>query len=93
MFVVIDKNTKEDRQDFSSIGLSLDTLEVGKTLTITQKQELYSLLNNFSHLFSSPQKWYGRTSVVKHHIEISGPAICQPLRCVPYSLQGTLQKK
>ena len=74
-------------------AVSLDKVSVGRSLTSSQRQELDSLLQDFSDIFSSPQRPYGKTEVVKHQIDTRGPPIRQPFRRVPYSLRDTLQKE
>ena len=67
-----------------------DSLNVGSHLSPSQREQLFSLLQSFHNVFSSPQKPYGRTNAIHHSIETTGPPIRQPLRRVPYSLQDTI---
>lgn len=81
--------TKKDGDKMNATMPNIDLN--GTELNNSQRQELEALISEFRDLFVSPGQSLGRTSTIKHSIRVEGPPVRQPLRCIPFALQDTVQ--
>ena len=72
-------------------GTMPDVNLTGANLNHSQQEKLKQLIRKFRTLFAKEKGPLGRTSVVKHTIKTDGPPIRQPLRRIPFALQGTVK--
>jgi hypothetical protein len=64
-----------------------------KDLSPEQGSKVKHLLQTFSHIFAKDDADFGRTSIIKHEIEVQNARpVKEPPRRVPYHLQGALAK-
>jgi hypothetical protein len=88
----------------SSVGSTSPTLNKIGNLSFTfpfttisqgsvpeQGSKVKHLLQTFSHIFAKDDADFGRTSIIKHEIEVQNARpVKEPPRRVPYHLQGEL---
>ena len=65
----------------------------GTDLSPSEQQQLLNLLVSFSTVFTTANDPLGRTSVVKHNIQTSGPPIRQPLRRLPQAMKPVVERE
>ena len=65
----------------------------GTDLSPSEQQQLLNLLVSFSTVFTTDNDPLGRTSVVKHNIQTSGPPIRQPLRRLPQAMKPVVERE
>ena len=63
----------------------------GTDLSPIEQQQLLNLLTSFSTIFTTANDPLGRTNVVKHSIQTSGPPIRQPLRRLPQAMKPVVE--
>ena len=81
-------SVQNDQRHGGEVATKLPAVDLtGTDLSSTQQQKLLELLATFSTLFVTPEEPLGKTSVVRHGIQTTGPPICQPLRRIPESLK------
>lgn len=71
----------------------VSTLNIDLTLSALSPQEqeqFLGVLQSFHNVFATAEKPLGHTSVVKHHIQTTGPPLRQPMRRIPFSLKDTV---
>ena len=85
-------SVQNDQRHGGEVATKLPAVDLtGTDLSSTQQQKLLELLATFSTLFVTPEEPLGKTSVVRHGIQTTGPPICQPLRRIPESLKPVVE--
>ena len=85
-------SVQNDQRHGGEVATKLPAVDLtGTDLSSTQQQKLLELLATFSTLFVTPEEPLGKTSVVRHGIQITGPPIRQPLHRIPESLKPVVE--
>ena len=69
------------QQDLSTIPPMLKINFTHSTLSPSQQQNHFTLLNDYQNLFASDEDPMGCTGVVRHAINTEGSPIHQPMHC------------
>ncbi len=87
----------------TKLGTTVTTTEMAPSppevdLTLTdlasaEKEQLLELLTQYSDVFATPDGTLGKTSMVKHEVQTTGPPIRQPVRKLPESLKGAVSEE
>ena len=90
---VVDATTTPDACTHDT-ALPLDDIDLSHSnISPQEKQQLLDVLNTFRDVFAVGGEPLGRTSLVQHDIQTSGPPIRQPLRRLPVALKPTVTEE
>ena len=90
---VVDATTTPDACTHDT-ALPLDDIDLSHSnISPQEKQQLLDVLNTFRDVFAVGGEPLGRTSVVQHDIQTSGPPIRQPLHRLPVALKPTVTEE
>ena len=85
-------SVQNDQRHGGEVATKLPAVDLtGTDLSSTQQQKLLELLATFSTLFLTPEEPLGKTSVVRHGIQTTGPPIRQRLHRIPESLKPVVE--
>ena len=85
-------HTVQEGDPEAGVGATPPDIDLtGTDLLVSERRQLLDLLASFGTLFSRVGGPLGRTGMVKHDIETSGPPIRQPLRRLPHSMKPVVE--